>query len=168
MRRKGLKLTLAILIVVAAALLIWPQKIWSLVGGPADLGPVDFATLQKPEKPNAYLACPAATCTTYAPDVEPPVFEMDAASLKAFAETVWGKEPDVTLVDEPTSGMTLRFVQRTAWLKFPDTISVRFVPLSDTQSTVAIYSRSQIGYSDLGANEARVKHWLDLLAKAKP
>lgn len=167
MRRNGLKLTLAILIVAAAALLIWPQKIWSIVAGPADLGPVDFATLQKPDKPNAYLACPSATCPSYVPDMEPPVFEMDAAALRALAATVWGNQPGVTLVEAPASGTSMRFVQRTPWLKFPDTISVRFVPVSDKQSTVAIYSRSQIGHSDLGANETRVKRWLDVLEKAK-
>jgi len=168
MRTNGLKLTLAILIVAAAALLIWPHKIWSIAAGPADLGPVDFATLQKPDKPNAYLACTAATCPSYAPDMQAPLFEMDAAALKALATTVWGNQLGVTLVEAPASGTSMRFVQRTPWLKFPDTISVRFVPVSDKQSTLAIYSRSQIGYSDLGANETRVKHWLDMLAKAKP
>lgn len=167
MRTNGLKLTLAILIVVAAALLFWPQKIWSIMAGPADLGPIDFATLKKPDKPNAYLACPAATCPSYAPDMEPPVFEMDATALKALAATVWGNQPGVMLVDDPASGTSMRFVQRTPWLQFPDTVSVRFVPVSDKQSTVAIYSRSQIGYSDLGANKDRVKHWLDVLEKAR-
>ncbi|MDH3742032.1 MAG: DUF1499 domain-containing protein [Hyphomicrobiales bacterium] len=166
MRANGLKLTLAILIMAAAALLIWPEKIWSLVAGPADLGPVDFASLEKPASPNAYLACPAATCPTYGPDMEPPTFEMDAASLKALAGAVWSAEPGVTLVED--ADMSMRFVQRTAWLKFPDTVSVRFLTLSDKQSTLVIYSRSQIGYSDLGANETRVKHWLDLLVKARP
>ncbi|NNE24549.1 MAG: DUF1499 domain-containing protein [Rhizobiales bacterium] len=168
MRKNGLKLATAILLMAAAALLIWPERIWSLVAGPADLGPVDFTTLQKPASPNAYLACPAATCPASTPDMAPPTFEMDAASLKALAAAAWSAEPGVTLVDEAASGNALRFVQRTELLKFPDTVSVRFVALSDTQSTLAIYSRSQIGYSDLGANETRVKHWLALLEKAKP
>jgi hypothetical protein len=142
MHRNGLKLTLAVLIVAAAALLIWPERIWSIAAGPADLGPVDFATLQKPDKPNAYLACPPATCLAFEPDMEPPVFEMDAAALKALAMSVWSAEPRVTLAEDAASGFAVRFVQRTALMKYPDTISVRFVPVSDKQSTLAIYSRS--------------------------
>ena len=122
MRRNGLKLTLAILIVAAAALLIWPQKIWSLVAGPADLGPVDFATLEKPGKPNAYLVCPTATCPAYAPDMEPPIFDVDAATLKTLALSAWGAEPGVMVVENEASMPRVRLVQRTALLKFPDTI----------------------------------------------
>lgn len=168
MRKIIVRLVLLALIGLAALLLLWPQQVWTFVAGPADLGAVDFATLEKPGKPNAYLACPKTTCTAYTPDMEPPVFEIDAGLLRKLAIAVWSEVPDVEVVHDASADLAIRFVQRTEFLKFPDTISVKFVPVSEKQSTLAIYSRSQIGYSDLGANESRVKHWLDLLDKARP
>ena len=81
----------------------------------------------------------------------------------AKAVRLWRAEPRVEMVDHAPDKLTVRFIQRTALLKFPDTITVQFYPLAETRSTLAIYSRSQIGYHDMGANEARVLHWLSLL-----
>lgn len=67
------------------------------------------------------------------------------------------------LVDSDRQTHRLRYVQRTAIMHFPDTISVRFIDLGPGKATLAIYSRSQIGYSDVGANKARVLRWLALL-----
>jgi uncharacterized protein (DUF1499 family) len=52
------------------------------------------------------------------------------------------------------------FVQRSPLLRFPDTITVRFIPLSPTTSTLAMYSRSHYGYSDFGVNRRRIETWL--------
>ena len=167
MRKIFPSVLLAILIMAALMLLIGPGRIWSMIAGPADLGPVEFATLRKSDKPNAYLICSKILCTSYVPDMESPVFDVDAGTLKTMGLSVWAAEPGVTIVDNPKEGLMVRFVQRTPYLKFPDTISVRFIPVSAGKSTLAIYSRSQIGCSDLGANEKRVKHWLSLLDQAK-
>jgi uncharacterized protein (DUF1499 family) len=56
--------------------------------------------------------------------------------------------------------MQIDYVQRTRLLRFPDLITVRFVPVDDTHSTVAIYSRSVWGKGDMGVNRARVEEWL--------
>ena len=100
--------------------------------------------------------------------MEPPIFDVDAGVLKSMGLSVWGAEPGVTIVDNQEASQTVRFVQRTPYLEFPDTISVLFVPVSAGKSTLAIFSRSQVGHSDLGANQKRVKHWLNLLEQAKP
>jgi uncharacterized protein (DUF1499 family) len=39
------------------------------------------------------------------------------------------------------------------------------VPVGDSRSTLAIYSRSQLGRSDLGVNLARIERWLDKLTR---
>ena len=54
-----------------------------------------------------------------------------------------------------------RYVQRSATMSFPDTINVRFIALSDSTSTLAIYSRSQLGHSDIGVNLARIRLWTE-------
>ena len=52
------------------------------------------------------------------------------------------------------------YVQRTQLMRFPDLVSVRFYDLAGGQSSIAIYSRSVYGYSDMGTNRRRVERWL--------
>lgn len=65
-------------------------------------------------------------------------------------------------VDEET--LTERWVQRSRVMRFPDTVNVRFVDLGEGRSTLALYSRSQLGSDDMGVNRARIERWLDRLA----
>ena len=163
MSRTILLLTFALDVTAGMALLVWPRQVWSLVAGPADLGEVDFESLSPPATPNAFLACPKTICLSYPPDLESPTFDMKADALMARVADAWSGEPRIERVYFAPDELRARFIQRSAILKFPDTVSVRFYELPGGRSTLAIYSRSQIGYSDLGANEARVKRWLGLL-----
>jgi len=72
-------------------------------------------------------------------------------------------EPGLEQVNADSGQGTLRFVQRSKLLGFPDTISVKVVPTADGGSAVLIYSRSQLGESDMGVNLARVKRWAELI-----
>lgn len=77
---------------------------------------------------------------------------------------VIASEPRIHAVHIDDAMLTDRYVQRSALLGFRDTIVVRFFDLPEGKSTLAIYSRSQLGYSDLGVNRARIDHWLGKLA----
>lgn len=61
--------------------------------------------------------------------------------------------------------MTASFVARTKLMRFKDDIDVEIIPLSDNRSSFIIYSRSRIGYSDMGANRKRVDQWLKVLSE---
>jgi uncharacterized protein (DUF1499 family) len=50
-------------------------------------------------------------------------------------------------------------------MRFPDTINVLIIPISADASTLALYSRSQIGYSDWGVNRKRLERWLERIAQ---
>ena len=56
-----------------------------------------------------------------------------------------------------------RFVVRTRFLRFPDTVDVEIVPSDAEHATLAVYSRSQLGGFDLGANLRRVRALLEAL-----
>jgi len=56
--------------------------------------------------------------------------------------------------------MQYDYIQRTALMRYPDSITVRFIALGSNRSTLGIYSRSHYGKSDLGVNEARIRAWL--------
>jgi uncharacterized protein (DUF1499 family) len=150
-----------------AFLLLGPERIWG-VFGPADLGAVDFQRLERRGTPNDALACPAGMCGDARVDLVPPVFAADARSLRAALAKVIAAEPKVVRVAADDAGGTERFVQRSALLGYPDTIVVRYVDLPGGRSTLALYSRAQIGRSDLGANKARLERWLARLADAVP
>jgi uncharacterized protein (DUF1499 family) len=74
----------------------------------------------------------------------------------------------VTTVELDEASLTDRYIQRSERLGFPDTIVVRFIDYPEGRSSLAIYSRSQLGESDLGANKARIERWLSKLAEQVP
>jgi uncharacterized protein (DUF1499 family) len=151
---------------LAAFFIVGPERIWALFG-PADLGPVNFEVLKRRTSPNDSLACPQNICTAKS-DVLPPVFAVSAPELqKAFAKVI-ASEPSVEQVTSDDGGFTQRYVQRTKIMRFPDTIVVRFIDLGDGRSTIALYSRSQLGESDFGVNRARIERWLEKLSKDAP
>ncbi len=132
------------------------EPLWVIIGGPADQGRVYFEYLSHTGKPNDYLVCPADLCTTK-PDAEAPIFNVPAkkllrAILDLIPEDIEGEED-----------FAFRFVAKTPLMRYPDTISIRILAIDDKHSTIAIYSRSLIGYSDMGANKARVESLLSRL-----
>ena len=159
----GIGLMLLAAAVVLVFVLMGPERVWRFFGEP-DLGPVSFEQLERRASPNDALACPAGVCTASA-DINAALYPVTARELRiAFAEVI-ASEPRVTTVDVDETALTDRYIQRTGWLGFPDTIVVQFLERPDGQSTLAIYSRSQLGESDLGANKARIERWLAKLAQ---
>ncbi len=156
----------AVVVVLAAAVALrfaGPERIWT-VFGPADLGPVRFEELERSKTPNDALVCPSGFCPAES-DIMPPVFPVDAAVLRKAMRRALLSERRLTLVaveDVPPSD---RYVQRSEMMRFPDTVAVRYLDLEGGRSTVAIYSRSQIGRSDLGVNLKRIERWLEKLAQ---
>jgi uncharacterized protein (DUF1499 family) len=155
---------IALAIAVLAVMAVGLERVWSHFG-PADLGPVAFETLERRSTPNDALVCPDDLCRARS-DLTPPVYNVGADRLRQAMAGVIASEPDVTPVE--STPLSERYVQRTRWMRFPDTINVRYIPLGADRSTIALYSRSQLGKGDLGVNKARVTRWLDKLARAVP
>ena len=88
--------------------------------------------------------------------------------LRAAMAEVIASEPRITAVHSDDDQLTERYVQRSALLAFPDTIVVRYLDYPGGTSSVAIYSRSQVGYSDMGVNRARIERWLRKLKQMLP
>ena len=164
--RRFLKLTaglLAVLILVFAAayLIVGPERLWAQFG-PADLGDVDFATLQRRDTPNDALACLPEFCAAKA-DIPAPVIARPFGDVFLAVQDAVVHEQGLEQVDADSGQGTLRFVQRSPIMGFPDTINVKVVSTPDGGSAVLIYSRSQLGKGDMGVNLARVKRWVDLI-----
>lgn len=167
---RALAILLIAVAAVAALLIHGREETWQLVFGPSDLGAVDFRVLQRSAWPNDALACPRDFCPKSASDIVPPVYAVTADELDTALHAAVTLEPLIDRVDTAPAKHASRYVQRSPLMRFPDTISVRTIDLGPRRSTLALYSRSKIGYSDLGANKARLERWialLDTLPKAK-
>jgi uncharacterized protein (DUF1499 family) len=162
----GLGVVLVAVLTCATFVILGSDRFWRL-GGDPDLGDVPFETLQRRMSPNDALACPPSLCEAKR-DIESPTYGMSAADLrKAFGSAITS-EPRLQSVASDDATLTDRYVQRSRWLGFPDTIIIRFLDRPDNRSTVALYSRSQFGEGDLGVNRARIERWLAVLAAVTP
>jgi len=150
---------LILLIVAILGFLSW--GFWLLrvrISGPVERALLDFAALKRTGKPNDYLVCPPGFCSSI-PDETSPVFEMPVSQLRQEWEAFISQQPRVVMIAHSTE-LQIDFEQRSRFLGFPDTITVRFYGLGENRSTLAVYSRSHYGYWDLGANRKRVQAWL--------
>jgi uncharacterized protein (DUF1499 family) len=122
---------------------------------------VDFAHLDLPSRGNAYLVCPAdpLICNLTA-DEASPVFTLDPARLRDRWLEMVSAEPRVHRVSAEKDRLHVVVIQHSFFLRFPDIITVEFLPSGNGGSTVAMLSRSRYGESDFGVNAARVGAWI--------
>lgn len=121
---------------------------------------IDFVSLKRPRTPNTFLMAPEGYCKEAKVDQIAPVYAVKAAKLRQEFLSVVIAEPRVTHSFADEAGLYDDFVSRSRVFRFPDLVSVRFLDLKGGQSTLALYSRSVYGRSDLGVNRARSLAWL--------
>ena len=160
MRRFFRYLLVAIIgIAVAVLALIWEGGTFEQIFPIGDVPVTDFATLQRTPVPNQYLLCPASLCTTQT-DGEAPVFDLPADQLQVAWDQMVADQPQTQVVRRDIPNMQIDYVQRTPVMRFPDIVTVRFIPIDATHATLAIYGRSIYGKGDLGVNHARIDDWI--------
>jgi uncharacterized protein (DUF1499 family) len=143
-------------------------RLWERIAGPADLGPIDFASIRRSASGNDALFCPAGLCGSAPVDGIAPVFAAPIRQLRQAVQLIQVNSPDVEPVFRQPDGLDERYVARTALMRFPDTINVRYIDLGNGRSTIALHSRSQIGRKDFGVNKARLESWIKLLGETLP
>ncbi len=156
----------ALMVVLYAAVNGKPQTLALLFGKP-DRTPVRFETLELKASPNQFLVCPPRLCGSAQPHMEAPVFDLSVEELRERWLERISQQPRVRRLSADPSLEQYEFEQVSALIGFPDTITVRFLPIGEGRSTLAVYSRSHYGYSDFNVNEKRVRAWLELLGPAR-
>jgi uncharacterized protein (DUF1499 family) len=131
----------------------------------ADMTGIEFATLVRPSTPNTYLVCRPDLCAVPA-DAESPTFPRPADQLYDLIRRTLSSQPRTIIAEGEPDRRRLVLVQRSFVFRFPDTITIQVFELPDGHSTLAIYSASKYGRSDLGVNKARVTNWLALIQSA--
>jgi len=120
-------------------------------------GYVDFALLKRPASPNTALVAPPGFALGDAEaDDAAPVFDVEPQELYARALRLIASRRNWRLVDQDPAQLKIRFVAVTALLRFKDDVDVQIVSASPGKSTYAAYSRSRVGYSDMGTNRKRL------------
>ncbi|WP_419904863.1 DUF1499 domain-containing protein [Kiloniella sp.] len=156
---------LLVLLVVGIALyiaVVGRDRILEIVFGPIVEQTIDFPSLVLGPKPNQFLVCPKDFCQSE-PHMISSSFAHSAEDLRKSWMKMLAVQPRIEIGLADDEAMQYDFIQRTEWVHYPDTITVRFIPLGTESSTLAIYSRSHYGSSDFGVNEARIKSWLTQL-----
>ena len=127
---------------------------------------VDFSSLKRPRTPNTFLMAPEGFCKQARADMPSPIYVAAAPKLRHELLSIIIAEPRVahTLADE--AGLYDDFVVRSALFRFPDLISVQVIDAGGGKSTLALYSRSVYGRSDLGVNRRRSLGWIERLGEA--
>lgn len=146
-------------IIIAAAALIWEGTTLESMLDVGEVPVTDFATLERGPDANQYLLCPKGMCTAES-DGEAPVFDVPVEQLQVAWDEMLAEQPRLQVLRRDVTNIQIDYVQRSRLLRFPDLVTVRFVPIDDMHSTVAIYSRSVYGKDDMGVNRIRVEEWL--------
>ena len=131
----------------------------SISTGVFAMKPVNFKEMKLPDSPNKFLVCPHDYCNDTA-NVVSKTYDVSVGQLKKDWEGVIKKQVRVKHLETSADKMQDQYVQRSRIFRFPDYVDVRFIPLDENKSTIAIYSRSKFGHSDLGVNKARIEKWL--------
>lgn len=143
-------------LVAAGFAVLGREGVWVAVVGPADQGPVDFASLRRRAQPTDSLACSPGACRAAA-DIALPLYRLPPdALMRALDEAALG--PDVERVDGGRDPAYRRYVARTPAMRFPDTLDARAAAVAGG-TALAVYGRSLIGVSDYGVNRARIEGW---------
>lgn len=141
------------------------EESWKALFGPADLGPYNFSEPTRTGKLNDTLACPPSACTKGLPDLETPHFRLPAKTLFAIVEKVVKTLPGKTkLIGANPVGTRLRAIVYSPAIRIPSTLSVMVRPTSDGGADLYAYSRSQIGYYDMGRNTDNITRLMDRIA----
>lgn len=123
---------------------------------------LEFETLRLTGRPNAWLVAPAGLCREATPSAAAPTFPVPPERLFQGWLEVLAAEPRTAIVSQDMAKLQIESTQRSALMGFVDDVAARFLAAPEG-STLAVYSRSRVGYSDMGVNHKRVDRLLNAL-----
>lgn len=115
---------------------------------------VDPTTATRATSPNTAMAGPRPEA-----DGPAPVWDATPEALMAEFDRVALAAPRTARIGGSVEGLHATYVQRSRLMGWPDYVSVKALP-AEGGATLAVYSRSRFGESDLGVNRARLERWL--------
>ncbi len=128
---------------------------------------IDFRTLERPRSPNTYLLAAADMCDHAKADQPSPHYAASPEEVFQSCRRIIEARKNWTLLGADPAAHKLRFVATSGLMRFKDDVDILISPPSEGTSgaRLAVYSRSRVGYSDLGANAKRVAFLLSKLGQ---
>jgi uncharacterized protein (DUF1499 family) len=114
---------------------------------------LDFREIAPGSTSNRALACNVELCPGASQMRPALVFD---APPEDVANALLRLRPDAELMRAPSGDIRARYVAVTRVMRFRDDVDVLIHPEGANRTIVAVYSRSRVGLSDLGANGARI------------
>ena len=127
---------------------------------------LDFNNLRRRSSPNQWLVGPADFRSDLTVDRVAAVFKTPAKTLAEKWVAVLKAQSRTIVLGVSDDGLSVEAQQRSALLRFVDVISFRAIPIDDESSTFVAYSRSNLGYWDVGVNQRRLTQWVDALQRS--
>ena len=123
---------------------------------------LNFESFRRSQKPNNYLIAPDGLCRKSTPDAASPLIRKSPEALFRRLVALFESAGGWKSLHYDENAFRISVVAVTPFLRFKDDVDIRVLPVDDLPegqvgSYVAIYSRSRVGYSDLGANKKRVE-----------
>lgn len=119
---------------------------------------ISFETLVRPHKPNTFLMAPDGLCRKAEPDAASPSLAGNPQQVYAELSDMIAAQRSWKPVAQDPEALRLKFIARTPLLGFKDDVDIQVLAPHEGEigTQIAVYSRSRVGYSDLGANAKRV------------
>lgn len=111
----------------------------------------DPAFVKKPAKPNAHLI------RLVGGDEIAPIYGLSPEALAERIDQI-AREDGATLFAGSAESGHMTYISRSPMMGFPDFTSVKVSRAGDG-ATFAAFARARFGYSDMGANRARLSRW---------
>jgi hypothetical protein len=129
---------------------------------------VSIRELRSPLPKNSFLACSPGYCSA-AEAITSPVFDLPWDRLRDYWIEMISGEKRLVRAAADLGARRYVYIQHSPVFRFPDIVTVEFVPLGPNRSSLALYSRSRYCDYDFAKNRKRVERWLVLLEKiARP
>jgi hypothetical protein len=120
---------------------------------------IDFKHFTLPKTSNFFLFAPQGFCNV-ATEPQSPVFDCPVDKLEAYMKETISTLKRVKLRSFSEKNRRFHYTQTTWLCRFTDYIIVQYLPVDEKKSTILLYSYSQTGTFDLGANKMRVFKWM--------
>jgi hypothetical protein len=130
---------------------------------PSQVKTINFKDIKRRNRPNEYLVCPKDFCRRAIPDELSETYDVSSGELFTWFISLIESMPRTTILSKRNRHLVVEF--RSKLFQFSDLVDVLVIPVEADRSTLAIYSRSKLGYYDFNANQKRVKELLRRLDK---
>jgi len=162
-------ISISLLIVAIGGLgwfLVVSDKDGSLFGEKLQSGSLDSVSFEtfSPEE-NSYLLCPKDLCSAET-DGEAVIYNAGVAGLSRALFAYTDRHEGITMRKRDLMNWQFDLSEYAQGENFPHVITVKFVPIGEDKSTIAIYSRSVVGSSNKEPHKERVERWIRFIEAA--